>query len=149
MLAAEAEGSRVQIDERRAARSAGALAVQVEQVSATRRAVAQVRDPLDALATEGDRGEQDAGKGGSTSEPSGEFGIYAVTPIGSKAVVQGVLERRARLQPPPSPADARMASPSATQKTGDPVPLWATANPVEAASASRTACGQLIRNPNK
>jgi hypothetical protein len=71
------------------------IAIQVEQVSPARGAVADVRDPLDTVAAEGDRREQDAGEGGPAAEPSGEIGVHAVTPAGSQALVQGALERRA------------------------------------------------------
>ena len=89
-LAAEAG---VKVDECRAARSIGAIAIEVEQVCPARRAVADVRDSLDAAAAEGDRREQDASEGGATAEPSDEIGVHAVAPVGSEALVQGALER--------------------------------------------------------
>ena len=90
-LAAE---ERVEVDEDRAARAISAIAIEVEQVCPARRAVADVRDPLDAAAASGDRREQDASEGGSTAETSGELGTHAVTPVGSEPLVQRALERR-------------------------------------------------------
>jgi hypothetical protein len=105
VLAAEAEASRVEVDERWAARKIGALAVQVEPVSPSCRAVAEVRDPLDTVATEGDRRHQNADERRSTAEPSGEPGVHAVTPAGSEALAQGALDRRARLPRSPTEDD--------------------------------------------
>src|SRR5262245_16507018 len=72
----------------------GAMAIEVEEVSPTRRAVADVRDPLDTIAPE-DRREQDAAKGRSTAEPRGALGAHDIAPAVPEALAQGLLDCRA------------------------------------------------------
>jgi hypothetical protein len=94
-LAAEAEGSPMEVDQGWATRRMGAMPIEVEQVSPACGAVADVRDPLDCAAPKEDRLESDAGQARSAAEPSGELGVHAVTPAGPETLAQGALDRRA------------------------------------------------------
>jgi hypothetical protein len=83
----------MEVDECCALRRIGATAIEIEQISPARRAIADVRDPLDTVATEGDRREQDAAEGRPTTDPSTELGVHVVPPAGPEACVQSALYR--------------------------------------------------------
>ena len=78
VLPAAAKRSAVQVDQRRAARRTGAMAVDIEQVRLPGVAVADVRQPLDVATADEERREQDAAERKAAAQPSGHPASMAV-----------------------------------------------------------------------
>jgi hypothetical protein len=77
------------------------MPVDVEQILLPRVAVADVRHPFDLAPADGKRREQDTGVGKVAAQPGGHPGVDGGAPASTEALGQGVLDRRARPQPPP------------------------------------------------
>ena len=77
------------------------MAVDIEQISLPRVAVADVRQPLDIVSMEEERPEEDAGEGNAAAQPSGHRGIELGAPLRTQAFAQGVVDRWSRLKRPP------------------------------------------------
>jgi hypothetical protein len=101
VLAAPVVATAVQVDQDRAARGAGAVPVQVEEVAAAGVAVGDVGHPLDVAAAAPQRQEQDAGKRQPAAQPRRELGIDGSAPAGAEGLVRGLGERWPGLQPAP------------------------------------------------
>jgi hypothetical protein len=114
------------------------MAVDVEQVSFPRVAVADVRHPLDVVPADGKRREQDTGEGKAAAQPGGHPGVDGGAPTGTEALAQGVVDRRAARSPrqatTTSPTVARTATPNAAQPPGESTSPWLNASNVEARS---------------
>ena len=69
------------------------MTVEIEQIALPRIAVADVHDPQDVCATEGERPEEDAREREVAAKASGRSGVELAPPLRTQAPSQSLVER--------------------------------------------------------